>query len=196
MKGRLKFNGGLILMALSLLPPLDHTFAQTIDATNQGTATLLERLQGTWEGRFGQEHVQKVTITIAGNSLRYHGQTTNDWYETTFTLPEETVPRQLRATITACHQTNDIGAVVRAIVKIEEGTLTLVGIQDRDKEPPKDFSKDMPAVGNVEGGFGLANILPGATDGAKAFEDDSVFRYQLRKVQPQKKIAEEPTTTR
>jgi len=177
------------LMALSLVTPWVDIFAQGADATNQAPAISLESLQGTWDGGAGPRSGQKVTITIAGHSLRFQGQTTNDWYEVTFTLPADTVPQELRATITACRQTNDIGAVVRAILKIEDGTLTLAGIQDRDKVPPKSFSNDKPQAETPEESLDLSFSLPGLKGGSKAFEDDSVFRYELRKIQPQKREA-------
>jgi hypothetical protein len=50
--------------------------------------------------------------------------------------------------------------MVFAIFKIEGGTLTLVGIQAPAIEPPKTFGE-----------------IPG-------FDDDSLFRYLLKKAQP------------
>ena len=85
----------------------------------------------------------------------------SNWYEATFALRAGTKPQQLRATITGYYPTNDvgtrdIGGVVTAILKIEDGTLTLAGIQGKDEEPPK---------------------------GTDAFEDHGMFRYAVRKVQ-------------
>ena len=108
----------------------------------------------------GNEAHGKITITITGNSLHFH-RDTDFWFETTFTLPAGTYPQQLQATIKDCPQPcDDIGKVVFAIFKIEDGTLTLVGIQASAVEPPKTFGE-----------------IPG-------FEDNSIFRYKLKKVQP------------
>lgn len=74
----------------------------------------------------GQESAGKYTITITGNSLHFQGPKTDDRYEATFTLPAGTVPQQLHATITDSSNPDDIGLVVSAIFKIEDGTLTLV----------------------------------------------------------------------
>jgi hypothetical protein len=174
----------LVLVVLTLLTPCGHGLGQAADPANRPTVATQERLQGTWEGK--QDSGEKISIKISGYSLRYEGQATNDWYEVTFAVPEKTDPPELRATITASPQTNHVGAVVRAIFKIEDGNLTLVGIQDRDKEPPKAFGNDQAQRDTLDGGFTLAGSLPGST-GAKAFEDNSVFRYELRKVQPQEK---------
>ena len=189
--GRLIRRVRLFALLFALLVPWIPVSAQLTGATNQPATASLERLQGAWEGvQAGQASGEKITITITGHSLRYQGLDTNDWYEVTFTLPAKTDPEELRATITGCQQTNYIGAVVRAIFKIEGGTLTVAGIQDRDQEPPKSFSQDKPLIGTPDGPFNLAKSLPGVPDGAKAFQDNSVFRYELRKVQSQKMNAE------
>ena len=49
----------------------------------------------------GDESNGKITITITGNSLHFH-RDTNFWFETTFTLPAGTDPKQLHATIKGC----------------------------------------------------------------------------------------------
>ena len=137
-------------------------------AANQPTAVELQLLQGTWEGVLvGDNAHQKVTITITGNSLHFH-RDTNFWFATTITLPTGTDPRQLHATIKdgAPGQENSVGKVVVAIFKIEDGTLTLAALGD-DEETPKSF---------------------------KAAEDKGLNRYELRKIQPQKKNTEPPKT--
>ncbi|MBL9166721.1 MAG: hypothetical protein JNN07_03200 [Verrucomicrobiales bacterium] len=129
-------------------------------------------LQGTWEGTWEEAGVgvqppvkspEKITITITGSSLSYH-RNTNFWFETTFTLPAGTDPKQLHATIKDSAGKDSIGTVVVAIFKIENGTLTL-------------------ATGNGDG------VAP------KSFEptgDNGLNRYELRKVQPQKKNTQPP----
>ena len=189
-------KGALGLTTLSLLMPCVLICAQaagTTNTANQPTAAQTQRLQGTWQGVLvGEESAGKITITFTGHSLRFQGRETNDWYEATFTLPAGTNPEQLRATITGCQRTNDIGAVVGAIFKIEDGTLTLAGIQDRDQEPPKSFGEDKALVKVTDGTFNLAASVPGFPGTAKAFEDETVFRYNLKKVEPQKQHPEPP----
>ena len=136
--------------------------ARAKGAANQPIAVELQRLQGTWEGVVvGDKLDHKYTITITGNSFHFH-RDSNFWFATTITLPTGTNPRQLHATIKDCApgQENSVGKVVVAIYKIEEGTLTL-------------------ATGNGDG------VAP------KSFEptgDNGLNRYELRKVQPQKKM--------
>jgi uncharacterized protein (TIGR03067 family) len=105
------------------------------------TASELQLLQGTWEGvMVGDESHQKITITITNNSFHFH-RDKNFWFETTITLPAGTDPKQLHATIKGCApgQESSVGKVVRAIFKIEDGTLTLAEVDGSD-EPPKTFS--------------------------------------------------------
>lgn len=125
------------------------------------TAGELLLLQGTWEGvQVGEESPKRITITITGNSLHFH-RDTNFWFETTFTLPALAYPHQLHATIkNSAPPTNSVGQVVRAIFKIEDGTLTLATGGEGEEGIPKSF---------------------------ESTEDKGITRYELRRTQPQKK---------
>src|SRR6266508_3841606 len=106
--------------ALSLLMPCVLLCMQVGCSTHPPTAAKLQRVQGSWEGVLvGMEKAGKITMTIAGNSLHYHGLNTNEVYDATFTLPAGTHPQQMRATITGAEpaSTNTLGVVVRAIFK-------------------------------------------------------------------------------
>lgn len=103
---------------------------------SQSTDAELQPLQGKWEGFLvGDKARQKITVTIAGNSLHFH-RDTNFWFETTITLPAGTKPKQLHATIK--DGANSVGQVVVAIFKIENGILTLA-TGNGDGEAPKSF---------------------------------------------------------
>ena len=105
----------------------------------QPTAADLQLLQGTWEGVvLSDKSRDKITITITGNSLRFH-RDANFWFETAIALPAGTDPKQLHATIKGCAQACSIGTVVGAIFKIEDGTLTLATTGDGAEETPKAF---------------------------------------------------------
>ena len=99
----------------------------------------------------GGEKDGKITMTINGHSLHYH-RDTNFWFETTFTLPDGTNPKQLHATIKDCADKDSIGKVVLAIFKIEEGTLTLAGIRTPDSAPetPVNFDSEPTMSGNFK----------------------------------------------
>src|SRR4051812_37820382 len=142
--------------------------AKAKGAVNEPTSAELQLLQGTWQGVMaGQESTGNITITITGNSFHFH-RDTNFWFETTITLPADTDPKQLHATIKGCppSQSDSIGKVVVAIFKINDGTLTLATYAMSD-EPPRSFEDA---------------------------EDKRLIRYELWKVQPQKKNTRPPKT--
>ena len=140
-------------------------------SVTQQTNTELQLIQGTWEGvMVGDEAHQKVTITIACDSLHFH-RDTNFWFETVITLPAGKDPKQLHATIKGGppSQADSIGKVVKAIFKIEDETLTLatmvddaeekgfdavgtryelrkVGTQGEHAEPPKQVLEALPGL--------------------------------------------------
>jgi len=163
----------VITMVCIVAPFIAHAgeqpTARAKGAANQPIAVELQRLQGTWEGVMaGQENNGYITITISSNSLHFH-RDANFWFKTTFTQPVGTDPKQLHATIKDCApgQENSVGKVVVAMYKIEDGTLTLVALGDDDEERPKSF---------------------------EAAQDKGLSRYELRKVQPQRKNNELPKT--
>src|SRR5688572_8247395 len=127
---------------------------------NQPTNAELQLLQGTWEGvMVGQEKDGKITITLTGNSLHFH-RDTNFWFDTTITLPAGKDPKQLHATIKGC--------------------------------PPSQadsIGKVVRAFFRIEDGtLTLATIGDDAEETPKGFEAAGT-RYELRKVQPQKKMS-------
>src|SRR5688572_18991726 len=143
-------------------------------AANQPANAELQLLQGTWEGfslqrETGDGPIVKgtntITVTFTGNSFHFH-QDTNLWFEMTITLPAGKDPKQLHATIKGCppsHASN-IGQVVRAFFKIEDGTLTLAAIGD--EETPKGFEavKDRYELRKVQrqqkmSGSGLGSLV-------------------------------------
>lgn len=143
--------------------------ARAKGAADQPVIVELEPLQGTWEGvMVGQEKDGGITIKVIGDSLHFH-RDKDFWFKTTFALPVGKDPRQLHATIKECApgQESSVGKVVVALYKIEDGTLTLVALGDGDEETPKSFA---------------------------AAEARGMPRYELRKVQPQKKHPEPPKT--
>lgn len=174
----------LILMALACLMPGAATDTRAATVTSQPTAADVQNLQGTWEGVLvGHESAGKITITFAGNTLHFQGLNAKEWYDATFTLVEGTSPRQLRATITGCERAKDIGKVVEAIFKIEEGTLSLAGFEGEAIEPPKDFGNGKLIF---EIGDGSVNLcIPNAPGGSDAFSGNSMFHYKFRKAPPQ-----------
>jgi uncharacterized protein (TIGR03067 family) len=108
----------------------------------------------------GQEAAGQITITFSGNVLHYQGLRADQRYDATFTLKEDTRPRQLRATINGGAQVKDIGRVIGAVFKIENGTLSLAGLDDD---------------------------APSTLDDSEAFDGNTAFHYRFRRAEPQAK---------
>ena len=121
----------LSVLVLCLLPcPQAGSAEQLLIASD------LQRLQGSWEG---EGPPGRISVTITGNSLHFYARE-DFWYEATFTLPTGNDPQELRATINdTSAAASDVGEVVFAIVKIEEGILTLA-VNDGSGLPPLTFS--------------------------------------------------------
>ena len=143
----------------------DPLTANAKGPANQPTAAELQLLQGTWEGVLvGDKAQQKTTIAITGNSLHFH-RDTNFWFETTITLPAGKDPKQLHATIKGCSSSQ----------------------ADSIGQVVKAFFK-------IENGtLTSATIGDDAEETTKGFETAGT-RYELRKLQPQKKNIEPPKT--
>lgn len=151
-----------MLGALALL--VAALFTACLRAPTQ-MAEDLRSLQGYWEG---QGPGGECSVTISGNSLNFRARP-DFWYETTFTIPAGTDPRQLHATIIkdSSQKQRDIGKVVVSLFKIEDGMLTL-GVID-DFEGP------------------LASPV---TDGW----DRAIDQYYLKRVQPEENEPNQPQT--
>ena len=147
-------NKPFLSAAVVLLLAMFFTACQSPPTQTGGN---LKRLQGYWEG---DGSGGKYSITISDDSLFYYGRA-DFWFETTFTLPAGTDPQQLHATIVKDNSADqsDIGTVIVAIYKIENGTLTLAVNQDSDGSALNSFSSEA---------------------------NGSIARYDLKQVQPPK----------
>ena len=100
-------------------------------------------LQGTWRGyELGRPTNATYKVSFSGNTLDYRGASPSDWCKGTFTLREDTHPKQLIGVMTECVDTQFVGKAVHAIYKIEQDTLTLSGKAPGNAEAPTDFGAD------------------------------------------------------
>lgn len=153
----MRFSPSLCTVACLALPfpgiPGEAPGPQRIPPSPPSEISELQRLHGTWEGgAVGDGRAERITITVAGNSLRFH-RDTNFWFETTITLPPHTFPQQMHATIRRAppSQAESIGTVVGAISKVEGGTWILVTKGGGADEVPGSFEADAePGVTRYE----------------------------------------------
>jgi uncharacterized protein (TIGR03067 family) len=83
-------------------------------------------LQGTWTERETQANQESpYYLVISGAHLEYHGAQPTEWAKGTFTLREDTRPKQLVLAITQCGDASAVGKICHAIYRLEARTLTL-----------------------------------------------------------------------
>jgi uncharacterized protein (TIGR03067 family) len=101
-------------------------------------------IQGTWKGRARNNNPEhQVTFAVSGQQFDFRDETeTNNWYKGTFSLKEDTSPRQFIATITECPFPQYVGKISKAIYKIEKGTLTVTAYEPGKEGVPEDFDEE------------------------------------------------------
>jgi uncharacterized protein (TIGR03067 family) len=98
-------------------------------------------LLGKWSGHeVGAETQGSPSVTFEGTKLEFHGANTQEWYKATFTLREDTTPKQLEAVVTECPAPQYVGKTAHAIYKIENGKLTLTGNEPGNPAVPESFN--------------------------------------------------------
>jgi uncharacterized protein (TIGR03067 family) len=97
-------------------------------------------LQGLWKGEeIGRSPTAPASLLISGSTLEYRGDHPDDWCKGTFTLREDSQPKQLVGVLTECGVPDYVGKTVYSIYRIEAGTLTLTGNEPGNPEVPRDF---------------------------------------------------------
>jgi uncharacterized protein (TIGR03067 family) len=98
-------------------------------------------LQGTWTGQeVGAPTQGSPSLAFHGTNLEFHGANPQEWYKGSFTLREDTTPKQLEAVITDCPAPQYVGKTAHAIYKLEGGKLTLTGNEPGNPAVPASFN--------------------------------------------------------
>ena len=96
--------------------------------------------EGSWKGRdVTPGHEGPASLVVSGGNLEFHGADSDDWLKGTFTLHQETDPKQFVGVVTECASADNIGKKAYAIYKIEDGTLTITGTDLGDPNFPSSF---------------------------------------------------------
>ena len=101
----------------------------------------MAKLQGSWEGQIVQGNPQhSCSFVISGKNFEFHDETdANVWYKGTFSLREDTSPRQYIAVISGCPSPEYVGKTSMAIYRVEGDTLTIAGNEPGNSAAPLTF---------------------------------------------------------
>jgi uncharacterized protein (TIGR03067 family) len=110
----------------------------------------LSTLEGMWKGRIPQgDHEHRCSLMVSGSNYEFHDtEDTNVWYKGTFSLREDTTPRQFIALVTECPFPQYVGKTSLAIYRLEAGKLALTGNEPGKPESPRTF--DAPDAARLE----------------------------------------------
>lgn len=109
-----------------------------------GCATLersdAQALQGTWIGPEVDRDKGNCALVISGQKLEFRGADSREWYKGTFTLREDTAPKQLIGVVTECPVQQYVGKTVHAIYQLDGKTLRLCGNEPGTPAAPAAFA--------------------------------------------------------
>jgi uncharacterized protein (TIGR03067 family) len=128
------------LFASGCSTPSQDNPAHAPSETPAPPKTIATVFEGSWKGRDvtpGNEG--PVSLIVSGLNLEFHGAEPDDWLKGTFTLHEDTNPKQLVGVVTDGASADNIGKKIHAIYKIEDGTLTITGGGLDDSGFPSSF---------------------------------------------------------
>jgi uncharacterized protein (TIGR03067 family) len=107
-------------------------------------------LQGDWHGRVLQRDTDHpCSFAVSGHNFEFHDLAeTNVWYKGTFSLREDTTPRQYLVSITDCPFPQYLGQSSTAIYQLIQGTLTMTANEPGSPSIPTSF--DSPDAARLE----------------------------------------------
>ena len=97
-------------------------------------------IQGTWSGQeVGAKTQGTASLVFEGVKCEFHGADPQEWYKATFSLQENTTPKQLEAVITECPFPQYVGKTAHGIYIIEDGKLTFAANEPGNPAVPTSF---------------------------------------------------------
>jgi uncharacterized protein (TIGR03067 family) len=118
---------------------LNEHAAQTKRLSARPVASA-KSLQGTWNSPdIDRSGTGWPSLVVKGSNLVFHGTDTNYWFKTSFSLREDTNPKQLAAVVTDCAAPQYVGKTANAIYLIQDGTLTITINEPGDPAVPAGF---------------------------------------------------------
>jgi uncharacterized protein (TIGR03067 family) len=136
-KGLMKNSTNVLVLSLVLLAASGCSKRNNPGSSAKSDAVMLQK---SWQGEEGARGASQAnSLVLSGNNLEFHGSNPQEWYKGTFTLREDTTPKQMIVTITDCPVPKYIGKTANAIYRIENGTLTIAGNEPGNPAIPASF---------------------------------------------------------
>ena len=106
-------------------------------------------LQGTWQGKeIGGKTEGACYIFVSSDTAEFRGADTNEWYKATFTLREDTNPKQIVCLTTGSPYPPMIGKPRYGIYRIEDGMVRITINEFQNPTVPARF--DAPGARQFE----------------------------------------------
>jgi len=131
----------VILISLSIAA----IFASGCSTPTKSNSTVFE---GSWTGRDvtpGREG--PASLLVSGDTLEFHGADPTDWLKATFTLHDDTNPKQCDGVVIECPEHDYVGKNFYSIYKIEDGILAVAGNEPGNTNIPSTF--DAPGTRQI-----------------------------------------------
>ena len=100
-------------------------------------------MQGAWTGHDAGagSDAEASHFIIAGNNFEFRGTDANEWYKGTFTLKEDTKPKQILITVKECSASQYVGQASHGIYKFEGAKLIITAREPGTPDMPADFDE-------------------------------------------------------
>ncbi len=103
-------------------------------------------VQGTWKGQ-EPNATASSSLVMTGTNLEFHGANPQEWYKGSYTLRDDTNPKQMIVVITECADPKYVGKTSYAIYQIQDGMMTISAHEPGDTNVPASF--DGPTVRKI-----------------------------------------------
>jgi len=114
----------------------NHPKNPTADSARPSDTTAL---QGNWSGQEIGGGPGQASMVIQGSSVEFHGADPREWYKATFTIREDTTPRQITFVITDCPMPQYVGKTGHAIYEVRDDAFTFAGNEPGNPAVPASF---------------------------------------------------------
>ena len=102
----------------------------------------LSKLRGTWVGEEISGEKGECRITIEGDSIKFQGVRSQEWYVGKLSLDPNAKPKQAMVLIGECGFPKYVNKTAKAIYKLEGKSLTMAGNEPGNEAVPTAFERD------------------------------------------------------